>query len=97
MELRECPFCGGKPEFEELGACRGIFCVKCQKCWAKSIFGPIEQKEETIEAWNRRVSRPPVDELLRVIEETDSSFMGFDVDLYTSKLLAIKAAAERCK
>jgi DNA-directed RNA polymerase subunit F len=40
---------------------------------------------------------PQVDELLRVIEETDMAFVGFDVNLYINKLQAIKAAAERCK
>ena len=53
-KLKKCPFCGGKAKWEEIGAQPDIFCVKCQKCWAKSIFVYHDQKTLAIEAWNMR-------------------------------------------
>lgn len=54
-DIRECPFCGGKAEFQSVGASQGSYCIKCLKCWAKSIFLRGEgSKDELIKAWNTR-------------------------------------------
>lgn len=49
-ELKPCPFCGGKPEYQERGM-SGYFC--CDTCSSSTpvMFG----KDAAITAWNRRV------------------------------------------
>uniref|UniRef100_A0A6M3J5B8 Putative restriction alleviation protein n=1 Tax=viral metagenome TaxID=1070528 RepID=A0A6M3J5B8_9ZZZZ len=54
-ELKLCPFCGGKASFQEIGAQRGRFCIRCHKCWAKSVFVDDYEKNIAIEQWNKRV------------------------------------------
>jgi hypothetical protein len=106
MELLPCPFCSG----EDIGVrVNGVYVGnlewKVETAFCGCLSCGIGYKEETeakaTEAWNRRVSRPPVDELLRVIEDecglmeencnTDCVLEG------SCKIKAIKAAAERCK
>lgn len=56
IELKPCPFCGGKAKLIYIGF---MSVVKCQKCGA---FGEVvpdyyeqgDGKTEAIEAWNRR-------------------------------------------
>lgn len=51
MELKPCPFCGGK----ELNFGRFGLSISCEYCGI--FFTPVGHggKEEVIEAWNRRV------------------------------------------
>ena len=53
-KLKACPFCGGNAELQEIGAQQGRYCVKCQGCWAKSIFVEEHRKETAVESWNKR-------------------------------------------
>ncbi len=53
-KLKPCPFCGGKAKLSNIGAQAGLFCVKCDDCWAKSIFVDSHKQEEAIKAWNTR-------------------------------------------
>ena len=56
MELRECPFCGGKAKYKKfkgkglLGAI--AYYVECSVCKVRTPMSL--EKEEPIEAWNRR-------------------------------------------
>ena len=53
-ELKECPFCGGKPEVYDVendGAALKL--VACIKCGASTIAS--EGEAEVIAAWNKRV------------------------------------------
>jgi len=54
MNLLSCPFCGGEAKIEEIGAVPGRFCVRCQSCWAKSVFLDEYEKTKLIKAWNQR-------------------------------------------
>ena len=54
MKLKPCPFCGGKGIWQEVGAQPHIFCIRCEKCWAKSIYVQEWSKQDAIEAWNTR-------------------------------------------
>ena len=59
-ELKPCPFCGGKGKVELVDKIDDldVYMVECQKCGAAASFGTdgeIITKEETIDAWNRRV------------------------------------------
>ena len=53
-ELKPCPFCGGKPEFQEVGAAKDHFCIKCSKCWSKSVYVAWHEKQKAVDSWNRR-------------------------------------------
>lgn len=59
MELKPCPFCGGRAEidsYETFAWCERTYIVGCgnDNCLVSpSVKGEI--KSETIEAWNRRV------------------------------------------
>ena len=68
MELKPCPFCGGKPYIEghhrafiNAQTTRVAF-VRCRECEARTqrfsteVFGRNEAKEMAIEAWNRRAT-----------------------------------------
>ena len=56
-EILGCPFCGGIAEYEELGAARGRYCVKCKSCWAKSIYVDEGEKHIAVGSWNRIVRK----------------------------------------
>lgn len=68
MELKPCPFCGGKAEPDALmigeagkdnATPHGHF-IECQTCL--TISGSAETPEEAAEAWNRRAPAvPPVE------------------------------------
>jgi Lar family restriction alleviation protein len=40
-ELRECPFCGGKPEIERVGNARQSMIVACTNCGARVESGDV--------------------------------------------------------
>ena len=48
-ELKRCPFCGGKAEFENDN---GEWFVFCEKCGSMTV--PFETKPEAKETWNNR-------------------------------------------
>lgn len=48
IELKPCPFCGAKPDDQDVG----LFVVECPNC---GIVGPAaENRDAAIQAWNRR-------------------------------------------
>lgn len=53
MELKPCPFCGGKPVPVVDDETEDFFGVKCFACGG-SIQAEKESLDEAIEAWNRR-------------------------------------------
>ena len=61
-KLLNCPFCGGDAEIGRVGATTDMWCVKCNKCWAKSIYHNEYSKDECIKAWNTRDSIKSLDE-----------------------------------
>ena len=55
VELKPCPFCGGKAncyDFAWMVESNKDWTVECTNCGA--IIPPYGIKEESIEAWNRR-------------------------------------------
>ena len=58
VELKNCPFCGGKVK-KHMGF-SGIKIVECQKCGAcvsfKDVTGKSMQVADTDGAWNRRAT-----------------------------------------
>ena len=52
--IKSCPFCGGEAELQHVGAQASRYCVKCTKCWAKSIYVGYEEQKTAIEKWNKR-------------------------------------------
>lgn len=56
MELKPCPFCGGKPLVESFIFGREKtprFRVRCSKCWCETNW-EFFAENEVAEAWNRR-------------------------------------------
>ena len=53
VELRPCPFCGGKAELEDLGWPHHVYCTACG-ARVTSILYDEEGDQEAIEKWNRR-------------------------------------------
>ena len=53
MELKPCPFCGGKPIIDDCGDHR--YFVRCTKCSINQdkLFA---QKCDAVRVWNRRTS-----------------------------------------
>ena len=50
-ELKDCPFCGGKPYFENKGSDYGFYAVSSRRgCWT----GTLRTKDETLKRWNAR-------------------------------------------
>ena len=49
--LKSCPFCGGKPDFENEGSDYGFYavCSRCG-CWT----GALRTKDESLKRWNNR-------------------------------------------
>lgn len=52
MELKQCPFCGGKADMGEV--IDGVYMVNCTKCFASSSTS--KSKELVARHWNRRVT-----------------------------------------
>ena len=57
IELKPCPFCGGKGDCNNTGQMdtngKGVWWVECLSCGA-NIEGKENTQEAAIEAWNRR-------------------------------------------
>jgi len=51
-ELKPCPFCGSKAEIYQ--DYEGSWTIECTVCFARSW--PRKDKEQAIEAWNRRAT-----------------------------------------
>lgn len=54
MEIKECPFCGGKGETEG-GGDFDMYYVRCIDCGAEGAYVRTN-KEDAIALWNKRVS-----------------------------------------
>lgn len=60
VELKPCPFCGAKEEDEDepLGVWMSVdfadWQVECFRCGANTGWFNRQDREEAIEAWNRR-------------------------------------------
>lgn len=54
MELKRCPFCGGRARVEPIGRYDGCekFKVRCVGCLA--VTYNYDSYEEAVKAWNRR-------------------------------------------
>ena len=54
-ELRDCPFCGGKPEYEisDCGDNFSVYFVECTKCHAR--LKPYDDEQTARKIWNTRV------------------------------------------
>lgn len=52
IELKPCPFCGGKADIYEPDVDIETHLVYCTKCQAETQL--FAKREEAIEAWNRR-------------------------------------------
>jgi len=52
MELKPCPFCGSAELFIEHNSwgCE-IYCNACEA----SVFSSVQEKEEVVDKWNKRV------------------------------------------
>ncbi|MBO4284288.1 MAG: Lar family restriction alleviation protein [Clostridia bacterium] len=61
-ELKPCPFCGGKETDDLLSLYMGFggseWIVECDRCGA-NLGWRNYNREEAIEAWNRRASDEP--------------------------------------
>lgn len=69
IEIKKCPFCGGKAEinFKEDYSTHRFYWVECCKCDARtSDFEDAPGKEEAVSSWNRRA---PSTEEARLLEE----------------------------
>ena len=64
--LKSCPFCGGKPYFENEGSDYGFYavCSRCG-CWT----GALRTKDESLKRWN---NRPIEDELIGKIGKLEA-------------------------
>lgn len=60
LELKPCPFCGGKAEIATGSVFMWEHIIVCKNCGAssKTVIGITlsQAREKAIEAWNRRVS-----------------------------------------
>lgn len=73
-ELKPCPFCGSDHiEFVLVSTIStgNMFAVKCQFCWAKSVYVYKHNKQEAIEAWNIRYEEEQVEADPREVGEKD--------------------------
>lgn len=65
--LKPCPFCGGKAEVNLM---LGNYCVTCTECMGSVFPARGMTKGEAIQAWN---NRKPVDDVLKALEEYEST------------------------
>lgn len=61
VELKPCPFCGGRPEILERFihgvANRKHYWIRCSKCWVgQDLHRDYRTREKAIERWNQRYS-----------------------------------------
>ena len=63
IELKPCPFCGGKAKFKDIGARKTAISVGCATCCASSriilISAEYCANERAAKDWNRRADVPP--------------------------------------
>lgn len=73
--LKSCPFCGGKPHFENEGSDYGFYavCSRCG-CWT----GALRTKDESLKRWN---NRPIEDELAEKIKKLEAKNAKMQVTL----------------
>ena len=84
--LRECPFCGGEAVLDR----EDIFCDNCHvslkindRLYCEEAETYAEAKEQTIEAWNTRVTEAEIrnktiDELLNRLESSTDDFISIN-------------------
>lgn len=65
IEMKQCPFCGGKAEMTYNG--HGLFWVECGGCHCSGRLSDTEQK--AIEVWNRRSDTTELDKSSMMICE----------------------------
>lgn len=56
IELKRCPFCGGKPFFYKWEVIHNpiqAMRVECEECYAQSTYGT--QESEVAGFWNQRI------------------------------------------
>lgn len=56
IDLKPCPFCGGRANLEDLGWPHHVYCTECGAKVTSCKFEK-EGELEAIEKWNRRVLR----------------------------------------
>lgn len=73
--LKSCPFCGGKPYFENEGSVYGFYavCSRCG-CWT----GALRTKDESLKRWN---NRPIEDEFAEKIKKLEAKNAKMQVTL----------------
>ncbi len=53
MELKPCPFCGGKAR--QIHLCGSSHHIACTECFSQS--GPCDSEEQAVTKWNRRTEK----------------------------------------
>ena len=71
QELRPCPFCGGKAEFERLGTGRVSCIVVCADCGARHESG--DSGEHNGASWNQRTEDAALAKVAVLTEERDAA------------------------
>ena len=56
INLKPCPFCGGKSVEMVKGLIAGVTILSCRKCKAVTSFQGKEEASQAVEAWNRRTN-----------------------------------------
>lgn len=57
IELKPCPFCGGRPAFRIAGFKNKYFGVKCTECKVLTpVKGGLDAQMRAVEHWNKRTS-----------------------------------------
>jgi Lar family restriction alleviation protein len=85
MELKRCPFCGGKAELrKEYSEHRDQYLVfvVCKECYASTnMYIPIKDDpvDLVIESWNKRVNN--FKKIERKLEELENILYGHDYKL----------------
>ena len=58
MELKPCPFCGGKAILDHDYAGNGMSYIRCEKCGLESVHFiksfEVASDDQAIKYWNRR-------------------------------------------
>lgn len=55
VQLKPCPFCGGKAQIMSMGLPHWIYCEDCGARVHGGIIGERESVLASVKAWNRRV------------------------------------------
>ena len=82
MKLKPCPFCGGKAIIAKItyGEVNTFYSVTCDnwRCAVATVVPNYSDKEEAIEAWNRRAQPGEIDRLALVIAAEDEEIIDVD-------------------